>query len=499
MDEPILVVDDIEDWRKTISGLLEDEGYHVKTAGGVEEALALLETTFFRLALVDVRLDEPDEDNRDGLKLMHQINELYPTVAVIILTGYADVEMVQEALQPGSGGKTAALGFIRKNEAEWENLADYVRLAYQRPLVFNPTKQCQIVLSLKPGQPLDIRAQGSIRFSNTSEALLSSKIEKLSYWGDGDLRDFDRHRPLVKKLGEDLYSLLFEVDSSILNGYQRALGGTSKKQYLHLVFETTRDLASLPLEFLYSEEHSEYLVLLHPFIRQIQGVVTKQPPITAKFIHDLVDSGEKLRVLILASNTQPSVPLIDGMAAELRDLLSDVDWIDLTYVDSDHATAAKVEDLLDGCQYHMVHYIGHGKFKQKSPEQSCLLFREQGNQSSDVKEISGDQLGLLLRDAETSFFHLTCCEGTQSGEASDLVEDDYLGIADGIIQAGVPSVLGYRWPVAASRAKDMLDAFYPAFLAYGNPQSALLFARKRLAMQDKDDLTWLSPMLIIQS
>ncbi|MBI1881080.1 MAG: response regulator, partial [Chloroflexi bacterium] len=53
----ILVVDDLPDWRKTLSGILLDEGYEVQTASSREESLRLLTAGRFHLAILDVRLD----------------------------------------------------------------------------------------------------------------------------------------------------------------------------------------------------------------------------------------------------------------------------------------------------------------------------------------------------------------------------------------------------------------------------------------------------------
>ena len=87
----ILVVDDLPDWRITLSGLLMDQGYDVQTASSIDNALEILEKEYFHVAVLDVRLDETDEDNRDGIQLMHEIKKRRPTTAIIILTGYADV------------------------------------------------------------------------------------------------------------------------------------------------------------------------------------------------------------------------------------------------------------------------------------------------------------------------------------------------------------------------------------------------------------------------
>jgi CheY-like chemotaxis protein len=102
---------------------LFDEGYDVCSASSREEALQMLEVQPCDVAVVDVRLDEADEDNRDGLLLMREINERFPSTAVIILTGYADVKMVRDALQPNQEGVPPAFSFLEKTEigqlTEW--------------------------------------------------------------------------------------------------------------------------------------------------------------------------------------------------------------------------------------------------------------------------------------------------------------------------------------------------------------------------------------------
>jgi len=128
----ILVVDDLPDVCATLSGLLSDEGYEVFSASTRVEALRMLEEEHFHVAVLDVRLDESDEENRDGLLLMHEIREKSPDTAIIILTGYADIRMVREALQPGIDGSAPAFGFLEKCEVE--QLSKYVRRALEHRL-----------------------------------------------------------------------------------------------------------------------------------------------------------------------------------------------------------------------------------------------------------------------------------------------------------------------------------------------------------------------------
>ncbi|PWH12326.1 MAG: hypothetical protein DDG60_13655 [Anaerolineae bacterium] len=130
----ILVVDDLPDVRSTVSGLLRDAGYLTWFAASRQEALDILETEHFHLAVLDVRLDESDEDNREGMDLLRDINQRYPAIAVIMLTGYADADMVRQALQPVNG-RQPAYGVVFKQEMTV--LPDMVRMAFQEHLHLN--------------------------------------------------------------------------------------------------------------------------------------------------------------------------------------------------------------------------------------------------------------------------------------------------------------------------------------------------------------------------
>ena len=115
----ILVVDDVIDWQNTIKGLLEDEGYAVETAGSVSEARQKLQNTFFDLAVLDMRLDETDISNIDGLdKLASLIKAEYPSTKTIIVTGYATEETLKQAMRPNDQGEQLVAFFMEKTETE---------------------------------------------------------------------------------------------------------------------------------------------------------------------------------------------------------------------------------------------------------------------------------------------------------------------------------------------------------------------------------------------
>jgi DNA-binding NtrC family response regulator len=115
----VLIVDDLDDWQKTLSGLLREVGYEVNVAGSLNQATKLLRSNLFDLAVIDVRLDETDESNIDGLNLATEIKHLWPSVKVIIITGYDNPEMVRQAMEPvGPSQERLAIDFISKTETD---------------------------------------------------------------------------------------------------------------------------------------------------------------------------------------------------------------------------------------------------------------------------------------------------------------------------------------------------------------------------------------------
>ncbi|MBN1933457.1 MAG: response regulator [Anaerolineae bacterium] len=124
--QKILVVDDLSDWRATLRGMLREEGYEVHVADSSSSALALLESDSFDLALLDVRLDETDEDNAEGLSLASEISHRWPTVKIAIITGYGTQETIKLAMEPDLHGQKLATEFIFKTQT-----SDLVRIVQE--------------------------------------------------------------------------------------------------------------------------------------------------------------------------------------------------------------------------------------------------------------------------------------------------------------------------------------------------------------------------------
>ena len=93
-----LVVDDDRSWMEIIREILEDCGLSVDTADNLLAALAYVEQPH-RLAVIDLALNERDHRNQDGLKILQELRRRDPGCGVVLLTGYATVELAVNAIK----------------------------------------------------------------------------------------------------------------------------------------------------------------------------------------------------------------------------------------------------------------------------------------------------------------------------------------------------------------------------------------------------------------
>jgi DNA-binding NtrC family response regulator len=95
----ILIVDNDEGIRTIFKLNLKKHGYSVDAADCGEEALVKLEIRYFNLSLVDIKL--PDIE---GTELLKTMNEMYPDMVKIIVTGNPSMDNAIEALNNGADG-----------------------------------------------------------------------------------------------------------------------------------------------------------------------------------------------------------------------------------------------------------------------------------------------------------------------------------------------------------------------------------------------------------
>ncbi len=121
----ILLVEDLERFSTPLMRWLDGEGYRVTLADTYDKALSALDEKHFHLAIVDIRLQDDDEENEQGMTLLGDVEkrQLDDVMPCIMLTAYARVDTILEAtqeyqvaryIQKKSGYRTELLKAVRE-------------------------------------------------------------------------------------------------------------------------------------------------------------------------------------------------------------------------------------------------------------------------------------------------------------------------------------------------------------------------------------------------
>jgi signal transduction histidine kinase len=134
----VLVIDDDADTRDNLRDILEMDDYCVETAGSAEEALRCNDWPLLSAVLLDRKL--PDSSAEE---LLPRLKQLAPDAAIVIVTGFADLE--------------GAIGAIR------QGAADYITKPINPDLIRNRlariAEQRRLAMELKQAQEQALQSE----------------------------------------------------------------------------------------------------------------------------------------------------------------------------------------------------------------------------------------------------------------------------------------------------------------------------------------------------
>ena len=93
----ILIVDDEDHLRRSLSLILQKEDYRVETTANAEEALDLLKRQEYDLLFLDLNLP-----GMNGIDLLLEVHRQFPHLPVLILTAHAALESAIQAVRLGA-------------------------------------------------------------------------------------------------------------------------------------------------------------------------------------------------------------------------------------------------------------------------------------------------------------------------------------------------------------------------------------------------------------
>lgn len=141
----VLIVDDEIDIRLSMGGLLEDEGFQVKTAESGQQALDMIAEDVPDIVLLDIWME-----GMDGLETLSKIKRKYANLPVVMISGHGTVETAVQATQKG------AYDFIEKPPQ-----ADRLILTIDRAVRDSKLVQENLLLRSQQGQVQDLLGSSS--------------------------------------------------------------------------------------------------------------------------------------------------------------------------------------------------------------------------------------------------------------------------------------------------------------------------------------------------
>ena len=95
----ILIVDDEEDIRDLVAGILHDEGYTTRVAGDSESALGAIRSRRPQLVVLDIWLQG---SKLDGIEVLDTIKREQPDLPVVMISGHGTIETAVASIKKGA-------------------------------------------------------------------------------------------------------------------------------------------------------------------------------------------------------------------------------------------------------------------------------------------------------------------------------------------------------------------------------------------------------------
>ena len=193
MDNRVLIVDDDPGIRQTISQLICDLGYECDTAGDGPDALDMLERGSYFCVFTDIVMPR-----MNGIELIRKIKARDVSIPIIVITGYASLELAIDAMKCG------ASDFLSK-----------------------PFKVNQIQLLLGKMKREKLLLEQNRKFSDTLQ--LHRIIDNLK----GELEDKNKEITSLQTISEKIISLkgIRDLVSAIVDVSKQILGNAQVKFY----------------------------------------------------------------------------------------------------------------------------------------------------------------------------------------------------------------------------------------------------------------------------
>lgn len=281
-------------------------------------------------------------------------------------------------------------------------------------------------------------------------------------------RDVDQAKLIA--FGRQLHQLLFGGKVALL--FEQSVGQSPRDQEqgirIRLRIEAP-ELIVLPWEFLYWPHKECFL-----------GTSIKYPIVRYLEIFEPLEKLEvtlPLKMLVVI----PDSPDLDAAneKANLLQILAGLDkHVQPTFLE-DRVTTTSISDALLEESFHLLHFIGHGEFKNDQ------AFLQLNTEDGDLDYIDDSQFASLLVNHPTlKLVFLNSCKGAQTSLSAPMA-----GMAYRLVKQSIPAVIAMQFAIYDEAAIVFSQQFYHSLFkgrARGRVEFAVSHARNHFA----DQISW---------
>ncbi len=285
-----------------------------------------------------------------------------------------------------------------------------------------------------------------------------------------------------KAFGARLYAAVFAGEVGKV--FARSLDLSKDKLRIRLRLGDVLELADLPWEYLYATDLDRHLALSAqtPLVRYVELALGEETLAVAPPLH----------ILAVVADPSDVVQLdVEKEWHQLQAALADLSERRLVVLERlEKATLPMLQARLRGSPLHILHFIGHGTF-DADHNTGTLIFADNAGKSHPV---SAERLATLLHDHQSlRLVLLNACQGAQGGQS-----DPFAGVAQKLVQQGMPAVVAMQFPVSDQAAIALAYEFYRAVADGYAVDAAVTEARKALYAAG-DEREWGTPVLFSRS
>ncbi len=319
-----------------------------------------------------------------------------------------------------------------------------------------------------------------------SELELENFILRLGVTRQGSRQPYDTlEMQTVKQCGESLFDAVFAGDVytcfmlSWEHARQQGLGLRIRLQI------NVPEFHDYPWEYLYNTRAKQFLSLSNdtPVVRY-RVLPYPELPLSVK---------PPLKILVMISSPEGFPPLnVEEEWDKLKSSLEPLIKQRLVVLERlKKPTLTELQHALRRNEFHIFHFIGHGKFVTRKQDGVILLEEEEDGRG---RPVSGQYLGVLLHDHQSlRLVVLNACEGARTSR-----DDPYAGVAQVLVQQGIPAVIAMQFAIWEKSAITFAHEFYRS-IADGFPVDAAVSEARKAIFTDGNEVEWGTPVLFMNA